>query len=140
MISFWQYFSDIVSINEALLVRFRTDDTVSDKGFSLAFVAVDRPDSDENYGGVDESSLWSITGLANSLEHRGVVREYGRSHERRRIDSTYKRVLSSVRRARPEIIGGRSRRGRLAGSSASHDDHNRLRYKRKRMRFAASLE
>ncbi|XP_043283629.1 tolloid-like protein 1 [Venturia canescens] len=49
--------SDIVSMNEALLVRFRTDDTVSDKGFSAAFVAVDRPDSDENYGGVDEDNL-----------------------------------------------------------------------------------
>lgn len=44
-------------MNEALLVRFRTDETVSDKGFSMAFVAVDRQDSDENYGGVDEDNL-----------------------------------------------------------------------------------
>lgn len=41
-------------MNEALLIRFRTDDTVSNKGFSAAFVAVDRPDSEENLGGIDE--------------------------------------------------------------------------------------
>lgn len=41
-------------MNEALLIRFRTDDTVANKGFSAAFVAVDRQDSEENLGGVDE--------------------------------------------------------------------------------------
>ncbi|XP_063979523.1 protein tolkin [Diachasmimorpha longicaudata] len=46
--------TDIVSMNEALLIRFRTDDTVSNKGFSAAFVAVDRQDSEENLGGIDE--------------------------------------------------------------------------------------
>ncbi|KAK0168286.1 hypothetical protein PV327_002110 [Microctonus hyperodae] len=47
-------FTDIVSMNEALLIRFRTDDTISNKGFSAAYVAVDRPDSEENLGGIDE--------------------------------------------------------------------------------------
>ncbi|XP_014300153.1 bone morphogenetic protein 1 [Microplitis demolitor] len=46
--------TEIISMNEALLVRFRSDDTVSNKGFSAAYVAVDRQDSDENLGGIDE--------------------------------------------------------------------------------------
>ncbi|XP_034943059.1 tolloid-like protein 2 [Chelonus insularis] len=46
--------TDIVSMHEALLIRFRTDDTVSNKGFSAAYVAIDRQDSDENLGGIDE--------------------------------------------------------------------------------------
>ncbi|KAG8041034.1 hypothetical protein G9C98_002022, partial [Cotesia typhae] len=46
--------TDIVSMNEALLIRFRSDDTVSNKGFTAAYVAVDRQDSDENLGGIDE--------------------------------------------------------------------------------------
>lgn len=41
-------------MNEALLVRFRTDDTVSYKGFMAFFVAVDRQDSGENYGGSED--------------------------------------------------------------------------------------
>lgn len=41
-------------MNEALLIRFRSDDTVSNKGFTAAYVAVDRQDSDENLGGIDE--------------------------------------------------------------------------------------
>lgn len=59
-------------MNEALLVRFRTDDTISNKGFMALFVAVDRQDSGENYGSsededVDEENLWSVAGLANRL-------------------------------------------------------------------------
>lgn len=46
--------TDYVSTNEALLVRFRTDDTISFKGFVAVFVAVDRQDSDESYGGEDD--------------------------------------------------------------------------------------
>ncbi|XP_076233982.1 tolloid-like protein 1 tolkin [Calliopsis andreniformis] len=46
--------TDFISINEALLVRFRTDDTVSNKGFVALFVAVDRQDSGESYGGSED--------------------------------------------------------------------------------------
>ncbi|OAD59859.1 Tolloid-like protein 2 [Eufriesea mexicana] len=46
--------TDFISINEALLVRFRTDDTISNKGFMAFFVAVDRQDSGENYGGSED--------------------------------------------------------------------------------------
>lgn len=42
--------TDFISINEALLVRFRTDDTISNKGFVAIFVAIDRQDSEENLG------------------------------------------------------------------------------------------
>jgi len=41
-------------MNEALLVRFRTDDTISSKGFIAIFVAIDRQDSEENFGGEDD--------------------------------------------------------------------------------------
>ncbi|XP_015588432.1 tolloid-like protein 2 isoform X3 [Cephus cinctus] len=47
--------TDIISMNEALLVRFRTDDTITNKGFSAAFVAIERQDSEETLsGGEDE--------------------------------------------------------------------------------------
>ncbi|XP_065201859.1 protein tolkin-like isoform X3 [Planococcus citri] len=36
--------TDVVSINEALLVRFRTDNTMNTKGFSASYVAVEPPD------------------------------------------------------------------------------------------------
>ncbi|XP_031835041.1 tolloid-like protein 1 tolkin [Nomia melanderi] len=54
--------TDFISMNDALLVRFRTDDTISNKGFVAMFVAVDWQDSGENYGGsenedADEENL-----------------------------------------------------------------------------------
>lgn len=45
--------TEFISINEALLVRFRTDDTISNKGFMALFVAVDQ-DNGENYGGSED--------------------------------------------------------------------------------------
>lgn len=39
--------TDIISMNEALLVRFHSDDTIVSKGFSAAYAAVDQQDSDE---------------------------------------------------------------------------------------------
>lgn len=42
-------------MNEALLIRFRTDDTISNKGFSAIFFAIDAQDSEETIdGGEDE--------------------------------------------------------------------------------------
>ncbi|XP_033211645.1 tolloid-like protein 2 [Belonocnema kinseyi] len=46
--------SDIISMNEALLVRFKTDDTISNKGFAATFIAIDRQDSEETLGGEEE--------------------------------------------------------------------------------------
>nr|XP_012228893.1 PREDICTED: bone morphogenetic protein 1-like [Linepithema humile] len=46
--------TDFISMNEALLVRFRTDDTISNKGFMAVFVVTDRQDSEENLGGEDD--------------------------------------------------------------------------------------
>jgi len=39
--------TDIISMNEALLVRFRSDDTIVNKGFSAAYVADDPIGSEE---------------------------------------------------------------------------------------------
>ena len=49
----FQNTTEFISINEALLVRFRTDDTISNKGFMALFVAVDQ-DNGENYGGSED--------------------------------------------------------------------------------------
>ncbi|XP_014469873.1 PREDICTED: bone morphogenetic protein 1-like [Dinoponera quadriceps] len=46
--------TDFMSMNEALLIRFRTDDTIANKGFAAIFVAVDRQESEENLGGEDD--------------------------------------------------------------------------------------
>ncbi|XP_011152064.2 tolloid-like protein 2 isoform X1 [Harpegnathos saltator] len=45
--------TSFVSMNEALLIRFRTDDTIASKGFVAIFLAVDRQESEENLGGED---------------------------------------------------------------------------------------
>lgn len=42
---FLQNPTDIFSVTEALVVRFRTDDTINFKGFSAAYVAVDPKES-----------------------------------------------------------------------------------------------
>ncbi|CAG2060490.1 unnamed protein product [Timema podura] len=39
--------TDIISINEALLVRFRSDDTIVSKGFSAAYVAIEPLDNED---------------------------------------------------------------------------------------------
>lgn len=52
--------TDFISMNEALLVRFRTDDTISNKGFVAIFVAIDRQDSEENLGGEDNEDQENI--------------------------------------------------------------------------------
>ncbi|XP_008211528.1 bone morphogenetic protein 1 [Nasonia vitripennis] len=46
--------TDIISINEALLVRFRSDDSISKTGFAATYFAYDRPESEELVGGEDE--------------------------------------------------------------------------------------
>lgn len=38
---------DIISTHEALLIRFRTDDTVVGKGFSIAYEAIEPFGSEE---------------------------------------------------------------------------------------------
>ncbi|XP_022906933.2 protein tolkin-like [Onthophagus taurus] len=39
--------SDIISVNEALLIRFKTDDSLSFKGFSIAYEAIEPYESEE---------------------------------------------------------------------------------------------
>lgn len=39
--------TDIISISEELLVRFRSDDTVVGKGFSASYIAIDTQESKE---------------------------------------------------------------------------------------------
>lgn len=51
---FFQNTTDIISINEALLVRFRTDDSISKSGFAATYYAYDRPESEELVGGEDD--------------------------------------------------------------------------------------
>ncbi|KAJ8670674.1 hypothetical protein QAD02_001933 [Eretmocerus hayati] len=55
--------TDIISINEALLVRFRTDDSVSKSGFAATYFAYDRPESEELVGGEDDEEEDSIDGI-----------------------------------------------------------------------------
>lgn len=43
-----QNMGDVISSHEALLVRFRTDDTVVGKGFSIAYEAVELFGSEED--------------------------------------------------------------------------------------------
>lgn len=52
--------TDFISMNEALLVRFKTDDTIANKGFAAVFVAIDRQDSEENLGGEDDEDQENI--------------------------------------------------------------------------------
>lgn len=76
MIMTLQNTTDFMSINEALLVRFRTDDTIANKGFVAIFVAVDRQESEENLGGEedeDSGNLWSLAQPANQL---GIWNDY----------------------------------------------------------------
>ncbi|XP_015432107.1 PREDICTED: tolloid-like protein 2 [Dufourea novaeangliae] len=47
--------TEIISMTEALLVRFRTDDTISTKGFVAVYVAVDIQDSAEKGYGEEEN-------------------------------------------------------------------------------------
>lgn len=46
---------EIVSVNDALLVRFRTDDTINTKGFSAAYVAIPEDSLAENSTGDNNS-------------------------------------------------------------------------------------
>ena len=52
---------EIVSIHEALLVRFRSDDTINTKGFSAAYVAIGEEDSSENSTGDLNSFSYSFS-------------------------------------------------------------------------------
>lgn len=47
MLSFLQKPTDIISTYEALLIRFRSDDTIAGKGFSIAYEAVEPYSSEE---------------------------------------------------------------------------------------------
>ena len=38
---------EIVSVDEALLLRFKSDDTINSKGFSAAFVIIDEADNQD---------------------------------------------------------------------------------------------
>ena len=38
---------EIVSSNEVLLVRFKSDDTINSKGFSAAYVAIDDNENED---------------------------------------------------------------------------------------------
>jgi len=52
--------TDFISMNETLLVRFRTDDIISNKGFVAIFVAIDRQDSEKNLDGEDNEDQENI--------------------------------------------------------------------------------
>ncbi|XP_012283189.1 bone morphogenetic protein 1 [Orussus abietinus] len=50
----------IISISEALLIRFRTDDSITNKGFAAAYVAIDRQDSEEILEGGEEEEYGNL--------------------------------------------------------------------------------
>lgn len=52
---------EIVSINDALLVRFRTDDTINTKGFSAAYVAIGDNTLAENSTGDNNGFSYSFS-------------------------------------------------------------------------------
>ena len=43
---------EIISVDEALLLRFKSDDTINSKGFSAAYVVIDDHDNFDDYGDV----------------------------------------------------------------------------------------
>ena len=43
---------EIISVDEALLLRFKSDDTINSKGFSAAYVIIDEHDNFEDYSDV----------------------------------------------------------------------------------------
>lgn len=47
MFLFRQVPPEIVSTNEVLLVRFKSDDTINSKGFSATYVAVDENENED---------------------------------------------------------------------------------------------
>lgn len=52
---------EMVSINDALLVRFRSDDTINTKGFSAAYVAIAKESLTENSTGDNNSFSYSFS-------------------------------------------------------------------------------
>ena len=44
---FLQVPPEIVSTNEVILVRFKSDDTINSKGFSAAYVAIDESENED---------------------------------------------------------------------------------------------
>lgn len=48
---------DVISMNEALLVRFRSDETMNKKGFSASYVAVDPFEGSEEEISSDSSEM-----------------------------------------------------------------------------------
>jgi len=38
---------EIVSANEVIMVRFKSDDTINSKGFSAAYVAIDESENED---------------------------------------------------------------------------------------------
>lgn len=69
---------DVISMNEALLVRFRSDSTMNKKGFSASYVAVDPFEGSEEEISSDSSEMStpfpgymkSIYVNSNQLGHR----------------------------------------------------------------------
>ncbi|XP_055677103.1 tolloid-like protein 1 isoform X1 [Lutzomyia longipalpis] len=59
---------DIISMNEALLVRFRTDDNIVFKGFSASYVAVTPYDDDDNDEEMSSDSSEMMTPFPGSLK------------------------------------------------------------------------
>lgn len=58
---------DIISINEALLVRFRTDDTTTFKGFSVSYVAVDPFDGSDEMNSDSSEMVTPFPGYLKSI-------------------------------------------------------------------------
>ncbi len=58
---------DIISINEALLVRFRTDGTMVFKGFSASYVSVDPFEGSEEMNSEDSEMVTPFPGYLKSI-------------------------------------------------------------------------
>ena len=43
---------EIISVDEALLLRFKSDDTINSKGFSASYVVIDEHNNFEDYSDV----------------------------------------------------------------------------------------
>lgn len=58
---------DVISMNEALLVRFRSDGTMNRKGFSASYVAVDPFEGSEEEISSDSSEVTPFPGYMKSV-------------------------------------------------------------------------
>lgn len=95
---------DIISVNEALLVRFRTDSTMTFKGFSASYVAIDPFEGSEEMNSDSSEMATPFPGYLKSIyvtkldgdaeEEEEDYNEYDNYHKfsYKKTDTSFNRV------------------------------------------------